>query len=62
MLTSMPKFKLREEDLLNMCETVELCKEEDSDYDDILPWSNCSNFSDHESSHTVRPINELCQE
>ena len=44
-----------------MYEIIKLCQEMDSDHDDVPPRGNYSNCSDDKSSHTQRPIDELCQ-
>ena len=55
----MPDFESKQEEPLNMCETVKLCQEEDSDHYDVTPRGNYSNFLDEESSCTEGPIDEL---
>ena len=48
-LTSILDFESKVEDPLNMCKTIELCQEEDSDHKNIPPRGKYSNFSDDES-------------
>ena len=57
-LTSMLDFEPKEGGPFNMYETDELCQEENSDHDNLPPRGNYSNFSDDESSHTERSIDE----